>query len=54
MTDDGKETTDHEERLKELEEFKRKMERLEIQINGSNGAIVFTKDNAVLRIGTQT
>lgn len=43
-----------QDRVAELEAFAEQMKRLEIQINGSNGAIVFTRDNAVIRIGTQT
>lgn len=54
MTDAEKESSDHERRIAELEEFKAKMERLEVTINGSNGAVEFTKQNAVIRIGVQT
>lgn len=54
MPDDEQQSTDHEERLKKLEKFQALMERLEVTINGSNGAVVFTKENAVIRIGVQT
>lgn len=41
--------------VEELKSFRDLLSRLEVQMaDGNNGAIVFTKDNAVIRIGTQT
>lgn len=55
MNDDGKKDADHEERLQKLEKFQALMERLEVQMaDGNNGAVVFTNQNAVIRVGTQT
>lgn len=44
----------HEERLAALEDFIEKVKRMEVQINGSNGAVIETKDNLVIRVGVQT
>lgn len=48
---------EHGDLLPRVQELERKMallERLQVQINGSNGDVVFTRDNAVIRIGNQT